>query len=280
MSNPLNNKMKDLKVSLILIMLFMLVLIPFVQSAPQTTIIERGVDIVYPQTIFVKQGQDLEINFWTYQSSDGQTLTNTSLNCTVYLMNSSGVNFFRFSNQPGASGLIKYAKGAPLCVNCWTMVLGAGNLSLGTYSYQIKCQGKDLTTPTALQVGGYDTGGFVVTPTGMEVTSEETNLIIIGLIVLFIFACFFFLLSYMFKHPGAKIFLMALSTITLIILLGMIVSNGALYLAQYTTIVNMYNTYYKFIIIMAGVCMFGIIGWLIYYSLQLFNKSRGVDFDD
>jgi len=178
-----------MKYNIIFTILLLMAFVPIVQSAPVTEILERGVDIVYPEIEFIKAGQDLEINFWTYQSSDGQTLTNTSLNCTAYLMNSQGVNFFRFSNRAGANGLITYGKGAPLCVNCWTMILGAGNLSVGTYSYQFKCQGNDLTTPTALKIGGYNVGTFTVTPSGFGDTLGF-YLIIILLLFLLIFMGF------------------------------------------------------------------------------------------
>jgi hypothetical protein len=137
---------------------------------PGSTVIvqDRGVDVVHPETILIQDNEDLEINFWTYNSTNGKTLTNSSLNCTVYIINNSGVNFFRFSNQPDASGLITYGKGAPLCVNCWTMILPAENNKLGDYSYQIKCQGNG--------VGGYSTGQYKVTYTGTEVTVQESIL--------------------------------------------------------------------------------------------------------
>jgi hypothetical protein len=174
---------------------------------------------------------------------------------------------------------VYYPNGSTLVNNVAAQAQGQGSFNYtlthnttGTYTIKSFC---------------YDTAGnfsstetYYCNPSGKAITSQQTNLIIIGLVVFFILAGFFFLLSYMFKHPGTKIFLMALSTLTLILIIGMVASNAAIYLSEYPTIVNMYNTYYKFIIIMAGVCMFGIIGWLIYYSLQLFNKSRGVDFDD
>lgn len=150
----------------------------FVMSAPPTTTItdyQRGVDIIHPETLNVKTNQDLEFNFWTYNTTNGATLTNTSLNCTLYLINSSGVNFFRFSNQAGASGLITYGKGYPLCTNCWTMVLPKENISEGSYSYQIKCQG--------LNIGGYVTGFFDATEGGVDFT-EARALLTNGLLLL------------------------------------------------------------------------------------------------
>lgn len=196
---------------------------------------------------------------------------NLQLTCTV-------------ANQiPSASATynisVFYPNGSILVNNVQAQAQGQGSFNYtlthnttGTYTIKSFCYDT---------VGNYSNEDtYYCNPSGKDVTSEQTNLIIIGLIVFFILAGFFFLLSYMFKHPGTKIFLMALCTITLILIIGMVSSNAAIYLSEYPTIVNMYNVYYKFVIIMAGVCMLGIIGWLIYYSLQLFNKSRGVNFDD
>ena len=167
--------------------LFLVFTLSFISSAPPssttTVITDRGIDIVHPETLFVKFGDNLEFNFWTYNSTDGATLTNSSLNCTLYLVNSSGNQYYRFSNQPGASGLITYGKGAPLCVNCWTMNLSSGDLPIGSYSYQIKCQGSG--------VGGYYTGFFDVTATGIQMGDFSQNTILIGLLLLaFIFILF------------------------------------------------------------------------------------------
>ena len=95
-----------------------------------------------------------------------------------------------------------------------------------------------------------------------------------------IVCAFFFILSMLFKHPGTKIFLMALSSLTLIILIGIIASNATVYLAEFPNLVAMYNQYYIMVIILAGAAMAGIILWLIYYSVKLFNGARGRTPDD
>ena len=124
---------------------------------------------------------------------------------------------------------------------------------------------------------GYD---FVVNGSGQEVTGSQITLIIIGVIVMLIVCAFFFILSMLFKHPGTKIFLMALSSLTLIILIGIIASNATVYLAEFPNLVAMYNQYYIMVIILAGAAMAGIILWLIYYSVKLFNGARGRTPDD
>jgi len=158
----------------ILLFLFLLVFtITLVNSAPPTTTVtdyQRGVDIVHPETVNIENDSNLEFNFWTYNATNGATLTNISLNCTVYFINNKGVQYYRFSNQPGANGLMVYGKGAPSCINCWTMVLPKENLSIGDYSYQIKCQGSD--------IGGYTTGAFSVIENDLPLEQEKLNLYI------------------------------------------------------------------------------------------------------
>jgi hypothetical protein len=169
------------KKSYLLIVITILCFISVISSQPpQSTSVlslDRGVDIIHPETLYVEYGKDLEINFWTYNSTTGGTLTNNSLNCTLYLIDNQGVNFWRFSSQAGASGLIVYGKGSPLCVNCWTMTMPKENLSIGLYTYQIKCQG--------LNAGGYYTGFFDVTTTGIEIT-EALAIVEIGLLLILV----------------------------------------------------------------------------------------------
>lgn len=168
--------------SLIIISIFLIFFLPFVSSVPPTStvILDRGVDIVHPETQLLQYGKDLEINFWTYNSSNGLTLTNSSLNCTVYIIDDEGINYFRFSNQAGANALITYGKGSPLCVNCWTMTLPKENLSIGIYSYKIKCQGTN--------EGGYFTGFFEVTQNGEDLTTAKAVLYsMLSLVIFLIF---------------------------------------------------------------------------------------------
>ena len=174
-----NKFLKLINISLALILL--LIVIPLISAQPPlSTIInlERGVDIIHPETQIIKIGEDLEINFWTHNSSDGETLTNSSLNCTYYLINNQGFNILKGSNINDSGFLIKYGKGLPLCINCWTAIISKGNFTTpSTYSYKIKCQGTN--------IGGYETGKFEVTPTGGQL--DTSNSIIFGFMFMIIF---------------------------------------------------------------------------------------------
>jgi hypothetical protein len=135
---------------------------------------------------------------------------------------------------------------------------------MGTYTYGYcdasgNCYGND----------------FKINGSGQDVSQSQITLIIVGLVIMLIFSAFFFILSFLFQHPGTKIFLMALSALTLIVLIGVITANATVYLAEFPSIVSFYNNYYVLMVIFAGVAMIGILLWLIYYSFTLFNKTRG-----
>ena len=141
--------------------------------------------------------------------------------------------------------------------------------TLGTYTYGY-CESN----------GNCYANDFVISGSGQEVSQSQITLIIIGLVVTLIFAGFFFILSFLFKHPGTKIFFMALSSLTLIVLIGVVTANATVYLAEFPSIVAFYNNYYILMIILAGTAMIGLLLWLIYFSVTLFNKSRGRIPDD
>ena len=121
---------------------------------------------------------------------------------------------------------------------------------------------------------------FTINGSGQEVSGQQVTLIIIGIVVMIIVCGFFFIMSMLFKHPGTKIFFMALSSVTIILVIGIIASNATIYLAEFPSLVSIYTQYYIIAIILAGVAMMGVIVWLVYYSVRLFNKSRGRIDDD
>ena len=120
--------------------------------------------------------------------------------------------------------------------------------------------------------GGYT---FKVNGSGQEIPQSQIILLFAGLGIIILVGIFFFILSMIFKHPGVKVFFMALASITAILLIGIVASNANLYLAEFPNLANIYNSYYIFIISIGGAAMLGVIIWLIYYSFTLFNKSRG-----
>jgi hypothetical protein len=173
------------KLLFIFVLIFILNLnIVLSQPITQVRFTDAGVIIIHPETFYSKINEDLEINFWTYNKTSGATFTNLTLNCTYYLIDNQGVNIFRASNQIGANTIIKYGKGAPLCVDCWTFIINGGNFTEETiYSYQIKCQGQG--------IGGYNEGFFEITDTGRH-KDQNIFMVLIYIILFFIFFGYFF----------------------------------------------------------------------------------------
>lgn len=124
-------------------------------------------------------------------------------------------------------------------------------------------------------LGNTITNGFTINGSGQEVSDQQVNLIWIGIGVFLAMAIFFFVLSFIFKHPGTRIFFMALSTLTMILLIGVFSANANVYLAEFPNIVQIYNNYYVVMIILAGAAVAGLILWFIYFAVTTFNKVRG-----
>jgi hypothetical protein len=200
--------------------------------------------------------------FQTMNPVKQNTCTNITQTCTSCTYNNISV-----IQSPDGSYLIKGNYGMTKVGNTYNFTF-CNTSQLGTYF--VDGHG---------DISGIDTGWggfkFIVNGSGQEVTQSQIFLILIGIVVMLIVAAFFFILSMLFQHPGTKIFLMALSSITMIVLIGIIASNASVYLAEFPSLANIYSNYYIFIIILAGASMAGLILWLIYYSVTLFNKTRG-----
>lgn len=136
--------------------------------------------------------------------------------------------------------------------------------NMGTYTYGYcdqsgNCYGND----------------FIINGSGQNVSQSQIIFIIIGIVVLLIVVLFFFILGIMFKHPGTKIFFMAMSVLTLMVVIGLFTSNAIIYLAEFTGLVEIYNNYYILMMILSGVAMLGVMIWLVYFGVNTFNKTRG-----
>jgi hypothetical protein len=164
------------------LLVFSLIIIPFVNAQPPQTIIysDAGIDIAFPHPDYLKQGEDFNITFWVYNSSNGAYLNLDLIDqCTFYLLDDKGSNILRLQTDDG----IKYNRSIEVsgsCQNCYYSTILGGNISQsGIYPLQIKCVASDL--------GGYLTSGYEVTPTGIISSIGYYILILIfslGIIVL------------------------------------------------------------------------------------------------
>lgn len=186
----------------------------------------------------------------------------------VTVLNASAVNLTNVNSPAPNSSILITNKIMTANGNFFNYTF-SNTSQLGTYTYGY-CS----------NAGECYSNSFKINGSGQCITDDQITLIIIGIVVMLIVTAFFFILSILFKHPGTKIFLMSLSSLTLIVVIGIITSNAAVYLAEFPSLASVYDKYYIFIITLAGAAMMGIIGWLIYYSLSLFNKARGRTPDD
>ncbi len=267
------------KKSFLIFCMIFLVGISFVGAVKPITSIdttERGVDIIHPETINIPVDQDLEFNFWTYNSSNGATITNASLNCTVYLINEYGVNFWRFSNNAGASGLITYGKGGLLCENCWTMTLPKENISISHYSYQIKCQGEN--------IGGYVTGFITANNYGEELTeatNSNFNFSMVFLMILFVLAL---IGMFMIDHYIGKFALYWICHVLFIVGTFSVWQFNQGYAVAYLGLAGVWKILFYVSAIAVVPMVFLSIAWIVY--IHLFNEhfqklvDKGVDTEE
>lgn len=183
--------------NLLCVLMFCLILIPMVSSAPPfltTGITISGLQISYPNTYYIQQNNDLAVRFWVYNYSNGAILTNSTVNCTYNLLNNTGYNIVRQIS----STEIKFGRlGLQGCQNCFNTIIGGGNFtSVGSiYSYQIRCQATG-------NLGGYELGNYEITDNG-RIPPGDNNIIFMSIIFIIIIVSLLFFLIYDFGHMVA-----------------------------------------------------------------------------
>jgi hypothetical protein len=121
---------------------------------------------------------------------------------------------------------------------------------------------------------------FKVNGSGQDITNEQMYLMAFVLVGLLVGGLFFFVLSYMFKYPGVKLFFMTLATITLVTEIGLLTYLSLTYLTEFTGITAYMNAYYYVLLTLSGGAMIFLVGWLIYYAFTMFYKSKNLIPDD
>ena len=168
-----------MKKLLLLYFVLLILLIPIISAAPPARSIiasTGGIDISYPSSGFIKTNSDLYVRFWAYNKTAGELLTNTSINCTYNLLDSSGKNIIRMETY----NQIKFGNlSGNGCANCFNFLISAPNITAnGYYPYQIRCYGSGL--------GGYLSDVYEATATGNEFYLTTALMDIVVLILSFI----------------------------------------------------------------------------------------------
>lgn len=168
----------------VLILFLFLISLTVISAQPpfQPTIIDQGIEIVFPQFETLKQGENFTYHFHTMNLTDGTFLTDSEVTCSFHLYNSTGNHIVQFNNN------VPY--NAPLD---WEVLILGGNFTdKGLYGYLFECNS------TSIGIGGSVAIGMEVTPTGMIIENSESLLYFIvafGVFLLFIISFYFMLIT-------------------------------------------------------------------------------------
>lgn len=157
------------KIKLLLIPFLILISLTFISGAKVITTSDfgSGLTIQAPEVSTIKSGDDFTFNFHIFNSTNGVLLTNDSVNCSLHLYNSSGIEIFNKNNLPYVS------------TDFYQEVKG-NNFTVGTYSYITQCESN--------LAGGYVSVGFEVIGGGAEPTVSQA--IMYGVILFIILILF------------------------------------------------------------------------------------------
>ncbi len=185
-------------------MILLIFILPLV-NAGQPIDFETGLEITPAQQITYQQNENITIDFFVYNKTNGVPTTNTTISCIYYLANNHGV--------VGYLGEVSY-----LPHGYWDILIARGNFSrVGEYNYGIKCN-------SSTQGGAY-IGMYEITPTGETLSASQGKLsssILISIMLLM----FFFALVGLKLMDYEKTFPIAI----FFIVLSMIVAIFGLYL--------------------------------------------------
>jgi hypothetical protein len=158
---------------------------------PTNNYLSEGLQISYPNTYYIKYNTTQAIRFWVYNVSDGEIMTNRSINCTYNLLDNNGLNIIRKATYTD----IKFGNltGTQNCQNCFNFLINSGNFSyMGYYSYQIRCQGSGL--------GGYLTDNYLSTDTGWQIDYSMADVNYSNFFILIGISVSLLILAYLFKN--------------------------------------------------------------------------------
>lgn len=186
------------KLSLFVFLFVVLTFLPLISSAPPVTTVQQFAEgyIILPakQEVLV-QGQDFTHHWIVYNSTDGKKITNTTINCSMYMANGSGAVLLSNKASYDSRGF-------------FYLLIKGGNFSLnGIYTYGIDCEG---------DFGGASSGAFEVTETGFNISTAGS---LIRVAIILALVCLMFLFGFIglklleSRYPHIGYILLGLSTI-------------------------------------------------------------------
>jgi hypothetical protein len=157
---------KDISKNILFSLIFLFIIIPFIQSAPPVTTIQQfseGFVIEGSPQEYLKQNQDYQYNFFLYNISNGINIGGTTASCIFYLADDMGSVLY--------SSVVPFKSEGYFGVN-----ISGGNFSkLGHYNYGIYCN--------STIMGGAFVSFFKVTSDGQE---YPEGVVIVFFIIIFL----------------------------------------------------------------------------------------------
>ena len=154
----------DIKKLILGNLIFLFVIINLVSSAIFIVNPDDGYYIISQLQEVYKKNQNLTIDFFVYNESNGGLIDNSSTNCTVFLANNKG--------ELIVNGLASYTP-----EGYWKFFISKGNLTkTGTYNLGISC-----VSPTQ---GGAFTKSLEITPSGINLTTPKAIIYILFMIAI------------------------------------------------------------------------------------------------
>jgi len=161
------------KLNLFAYLFIVLTLVPLVSSAPPVTTVqqfETGYTILPAKQEVLVQGRDYTHHWIVYNSSNGIKVTNTTINCSMYMANGSGDVLLSNKADYDNRGF-------------FYLLIKGGNFSAnGIYTYGVDCMDT---------YGGALAGAFEVTETGFNI-STAGSLIRVAIILAIVSLMFLF----------------------------------------------------------------------------------------
>jgi len=261
------------------IIVSLILIVPCIIAQPpfeQTTQFDRGLAIKVPMGGVLKQNTDQDFHFHVFNITDGQPMNQPDhgVACYFHLYNNFGGHLVQLEAE--------YDNGGGNNVdNEWEVeILGANFSEIGDYSYIIQCNS------TILSLGGYESIGFEITPTGEKLDTSKAivySIMLLGITALFIFM-FYWMLSIewsnKFDDHGEiasvnqwkylKLFLIPVNYVLLMWIFGVArsVSANYLYLPGPTLVFN-----WAFWILLSFALPLTIVG-LFYLIIMFINDKR------
>lgn len=116
---------------------------------------------------------------------------------------------------------------------------------------------------------------FDITPTGYEVSTQQTTIMFFIVGIVLIVGLLFFIFGIKSELPYIRIFCLSISVILIVFLVGYIMNIANITIGEFTDLTNGFTPIYIIFISLLSVGGFGLVVYLIIFGLQEFAKHRG-----